>query len=155
MSEQKQVTREFRHAIMCNSKIDYDTDAMFVKEILHCDGKTKPHIRMIENYQRPYWLTKTQYRDHKDKKEFEYASKLDKFYCNQRTLAKRIFKQLNRFNPSGYVGLRDVSASPYVYGTDVTPPVLLAHEYSVRYPNTDSAATLMSCDFEWDFRSTV
>jgi hypothetical protein len=43
-----------------------------------------------------------------------------------------------------------VNRSPYVYGTDVTTPVLLAHDYEVAYPGVNSKKLAAVMDFEWD-----
>ena len=149
------IKKEFVFATHCPSKLNKDKDCLVVKEILHHpDGRTKRNLRIIENYQRPFWITKKEYRDHNDKKEYEVMPKLDKYYTNQTTMAKKIFKLLNGFDTNQYVGIKDVNSSPYVYGTDITTPTLLYKEYTAKYPNLASANTLAVIDFEWDFLST-
>lgn len=151
MSEQ--VKRELIFSTLVPSKENKDDDALVIKEVLHGpDGLRKSNLRVIPNYQRPYWLTKPEYRDHNDKKEWEHSIKLDKYTTNQRRLANEIFYKLNGFYSNQYVRLTDVTASQYVYGADISPNVLIAHEYKTRFPNLFTPSTLAVMDYEWDVK---
>lgn len=145
------IKREFVHSTLVNHKFDKDKDAIVVKEILHLpNGERRRNLRVIENYMRPYWITKPQYRDHKDKKEWEFLAKLDCNYTNQRNLANEVFKKLNGYMPNGYVKLGDLAQSHYIYGTDIDPNVILHKEYNDKWPDLITPSTLTMMDFEWD-----
>jgi hypothetical protein len=144
------IKREYVFSTYVQSSEDKDNDALFVKEILHHpDGRTKRNFRMIRNYQKPFYVTLPDYKNHNSKKEFEEIGKLGLHTSNQAKLAKAanfiLTKQQKR-----YVSLREVSDSPYLYGTDVSTPVLLAQEYKVKYPNLLSDSSRAIMDFEWD-----
>lgn len=143
--------REYVFSTYVKSQTDYENDLLVVKERLHLkDGTTENNLRCIENYQRDYYITKKEFQDHEQKKEYEHRGKLDKFTCNQVKLPKAIQGRLKGFAPRGYVGLSDANESPYVYGSDIRTPVLLANDYKTRYPNTFSDTTLAVLDFETD-----
>ncbi len=145
------VKREFVHATYLKSTEEYDEDCIFVKEHLHhADGTITSNFKPIKNYERPYWVTKKEFRDHNDKKEFEYEERLDAYHCTQTRLPKELFLRLKGYRATGYVGLREISNSPYVYGLDITPTVALHHDYIKHWPELLSDSTLAVADFETD-----
>lgn len=145
------IKREFVHAIHAVNNKNKEDDALFVKEILHnSDGKIRRSFRRIDNYQRDFYITKKEFQDHTQKKEFEYLNKLDKHQSNQTQLAKAMFKAIKGYSSKGYVNKTEISSDPFIYGTDVNTPVLLANEYRVRYPNLSSDSTLAVLDYETD-----
>jgi len=145
------ILSEFVFATYVKSNEDYDKDALFVKEHQHHpDGTITPHLRMVENYQREFYVTKPDYRDHDQKKEYEVMDKLDHYVTNQATMGKRLYSILHGRRPHGYVNVRDLTNSPFVYGTDVSTPTLIAHDYKVANPDLVSPATLAVLDLETD-----
>lgn len=110
-------------------------DIHLVKELLTFkDGTTKPNLRIIENYKRPFYITKEFYRNHKQKKEHEEISKLNEYWSTQSSLVQEIAKRL------GMIGrgksYRDVAISPYLYGTDIDSRVFLKKQYMDKYSNS-------------------
>lgn len=145
------VKREFIHGCYTVSRFDKSKDCVFVKEIIHnANGQTQRRLTPIINYQRPFYITKPEYRDYEDKKEYEPVGRLDKYHTNQAQLATQVFKILKGYAPSSYVSMYDLSSSPYIYGTDVSTPVLLANEYRTRWPGLSSPCTLAVMDYETD-----
>ena len=71
------------------------------------------------NPMRQYWLTKKGMRRHKNKKEFELMHNLDMFKTYHHTMPHEIFRQLNNYPASGYVSMKQICKSPYVYGADI------------------------------------
>lgn len=144
----KDVKREFVHSTYCRA-FGSDTDDMLViKEKLHYpDGRIEPNLRFLNNYIRKFWVTKEEYRDHTDKKEFEYLNKCEEYSCTQAELVKKVSKVMKMF---GARRLSDVNESPYVYGTDITTNVLVAEEYSRLWPELVSDASLAMMDYETD-----
>lgn len=143
--------KEFIFGTYVEANDNTNNDLIVVKEhIHHEDGTITPNVRYIKNYQRKFYITKKSFQDHQTKKEFEYKHKLDEFSCNQKELASKIFQKLNGFKPKGYVNLKEMNRSPYVYNTDVSPTVLLAHDYRTKYPNLSSPCSLAVLDYETD-----
>lgn len=124
-------------------------DAIFIKERIHySDGSTKPNVRMIKNYRRPFWVTKPAFRNHQEKKEWEDLDKLDYYECTQAELIPRIKKALGLYTPVN--SLRRLARSPYLYGADISPTALVKHQYISRYPNCESQNTVAVLDIETD-----
>jgi len=73
-------------------------------------------IEVIENYQRPFWVTKPPYQNHKHKKSLEKLSKLSLKTCSQSDLSNRAVKALPfPYNTQDFYRAKDC---PYLYGTD-------------------------------------
>lgn len=124
-------------------------DLHVVKEVLHYDdGTTAPNLRYIKDYQRPVWVTKEIYRNHKQKKEYEEIGKLNKKMCTQSDLAKTIANELG-IGPTR-LGLRDLCGYPYVYGADITSTSLIKKKYSIDYPDAYTPYTVCIFDTETD-----
>lgn len=130
-------------------------DMVAIKEVVHYhDGRSEPRLRLIPNFERPYWITKEMWRNHKQKKEWEDLSKLQRFATPQIKLAEKIQQSLGMVPGKGNNSLRAVCRSPYVYGADVTTPVLLKHYYMEKWPEVNdangSAYTVCNLDTETD-----
>lgn len=124
---------ECRHATYCESANGKD-DMLVVKEYIHFkDGTSKPNLRLIKNFEREFWVTKPGYQNHKDKKEWEQLDRVKKFTTTQIKLKQSIAKALNK--PGFQGGLRMLARDPYLYGADVTTPVLLKNQYKTRWPD--------------------
>lgn len=149
-NKNKVIKRQFMFANYSKSLTNKTDDLLLIKEhVYYEDGSIVPEIKFVKNYQRPFWITKKEYRNHEQKKEQELISKLDIHYSNQAKLPFDIQKALGE-QSYGYVGLRDVNNSPYVYGTDILPQVLIAKKYKDTYPDTSSPFTLAGMDLETD-----
>jgi len=148
MSDQS-IRREFIHGTYGRNRNHKHEDVVLVKEHLHYpDGTIKPNLRVIKNYQRPFWITKPEFRDHKDKKEFEVVSKLEKYTSTQAALADNIKRALGIRGQ--YTPLRELRENQYVYGIDIATPVLIAKEYKDLEPDLSSDSTLAVMDYETD-----
>lgn len=115
-----------RHCIFARygrSKDDNNSDVLLVKERLRdpVTGKEKPHVRLVYNYKRPFGITKKPYRNHQQKKEWEWIDKLDIYECTQAELPRRIAKLTNQ---GGFKSLNQLCQNPYIYGTDVSSAVI-------------------------------
>lgn len=141
---------EFRHATYCESQANADDDAVVIKEYVHTkDGQRIPHVRVVRNYERPYYITKPGYQDHKDKLEYEHIDKVQKFKCRQRHLAKDIAKRTGYFGQIR--GLKSVCRSPFVYGADIGPGPILHYNYNKQWPECVGAAgNVAAFDIETD-----
>ena len=123
-------------------------DMHYVKEVIHyADGTLKPNLRMIKDYQRPFWITKEHCKVHKQKKEYEVLSKLNMYTSTQSDLAKNVQMRLNRgYRKVSHV--REVAGSPYVYGLDIDAKHDIKYRYSKKYPEIESKNTVCGLDIE-------
>lgn len=123
MSTKEVIRREVRYAVHL-PKTDYRDDAHYVKEqIYYSDGTQEPRCFLVRDFQRPIWVTKEAFRNHTDKKEFEYR---DKLYENRGTQS-----EINRL-VAGMLGEphiahqpNEIKSSQYVYGYDQTSTSLI------------------------------
>lgn len=128
----------------------YRKDTHLIKEIIHYeDGTTEPNLRIIENYKRPFWVTKPFARKHKDKKEREKEGNLQKFMSEQSFLPNNI---ATRLGMSGYKKnvYRDVAKSPYLYGADIPSTSLIKKQYMEKYSNFNTGYSVCTLDIEME-----
>jgi len=85
---------------------------------------------------------------HKDKRDYELASNLRKFSSTQVELARNIARSLNDWSGGPNPRLRQLSRSPYLYGSDVTPPTLVKAEYREKWPGLFSFNKVAAGDTE-------
>lgn len=143
------VGREFKHAVHMAANETRD-DHHMIKEILHySDGTTKPNIRIIKDFKRPFYVTKPHYQNHKQKKEFEYLDKLNKYYCTQSELANSIASKTGKVGYKANI-MRDVIDSPFVYGADIRSTSIIRRTYEEAYPDLSTPNTLAALDIEAD-----
>lgn len=150
MSQKRQlVAREFRHGTYVRHP-DWSVpeDAIVVKENLHySDGSIEPNVQMFYNFKRPFWVTRPEFRNHKDKKEWEKLQKLQKFTSTQHELTNRVASALGR--PGVKRGMKQLTESPYIYGTDIPITSLLKAEYQKKWPNhANTKASVAVLDIE-------
>jgi hypothetical protein len=140
MTTATKIGHECKHALYFTATDNSPNDCLVVKEYEHFDDGTKvPRLRFVQNYQRPFWVTKKELRVHKDKKEWELESRTRKSSSTQIKLVQAVGRALERPGLSG--NLRMVARSPYVYGFDVTTPVLIKHEYMKKWPDLHARGT--------------
>ncbi len=139
---------EFKNAVWVPSA-DNDTDeAVFVKEIIHTTkGEMVPNIRMIENFERTFYVTKESKRKHKQKKSWEHLDNLREYRCTQRTMPEAIVKALGFGRPSG---VKRLNRNPYLYGTDIATTTILKHQYLQKWGDFKSNNKVAHLDIERD-----
>jgi len=133
---------------------DYSpNDVVVVKELIHCkDGRPPiPNLRLIHNYQRDFYVTLEKYRTHKDKRPWAPISQLRKFTCSQHELHNKVARALG--NPNARGGLRQLARSPYLYGADVSTPVLVKRGYRDRWGGTPTPSNVAVYDIETNMNS--
>lgn len=112
---------------------DCRDDLLVVKEeIFFEDGTSKPNLRLVENFERPFWITKPAARKHKSKKEWEDLDNVQMFSSTQSLLNENVCRALRK--PVGQGTLRVTNRNPYVYGTDMTAAVWAKMNYAIKYP---------------------
>lgn len=125
------------------------SDIVFIKEnIINPDGTTTPNTRIIKDMKRSFGLTKEAYRNHKEKKPYEDAKKVQMHQCYQWDLANSISKALGRGATD--LPLKQVCRNPYVYGADIGLGALVKHQYETRFPDTFTQYKVSVFDIETD-----
>lgn len=128
---------------------DDNTDYHLVKFHAHLKDKTTvPYIKLLPNRQRPFWVTREGLRNHHEKKEIELETNTVKYMARQCDLPNAISKVLKDFKNRN--NLRKLSASPYLYGSDILSTTLLKKEYQDRYPDAVTPYTVSAFDVETD-----
>jgi hypothetical protein len=127
-STEKQVECRFAFYSKSNEQDDY-TDIHLVKEAVYdpSTGLVKPNIKIIENYERSFYVTKKGLRDHTQKKEWTEYDNTDEFRSTQTNLQFAVAKAIGKPWVKG--GLRELSASPFLYGTDILSTSMIKQEY--------------------------
>lgn len=144
----KEIKREFVFGTYSKSRRSDIDDIIAVKEYLHYpDGRVEPNFRIINNYEKKFYVTKKEYRDHEQKKEFENIAKCEEYTSTQAGLLKKASKVLNKY---GTRTLRELASSPYLYGIDVSTPTLLHVDYRTRWPGLSTNSSLAIMDYETD-----
>jgi len=125
-------------------------DTHIVKEMLHySNGTTNKSIRLIEDFRRPFWVTKMHKRNHKDKKESELIDNLLEGTCTQSNMGREIAVKLgSRYN--GVTSLWDIKSSPFVYGIDINSKTYIKHLYQTKYPDIITPYEVCVLDIETD-----
>lgn len=140
---------ECRFAVYCPPPPGADDDFHLVKEIAHyADGRREPRTRLVKNYKRPFWVTKKGCQNHEQKKEWEDITKLDKFETTQSKLNDSIKKALGM--PWFQGDPRQLSRSPYLYGSDILSTAVLKKTYQKKWPDLMSGYSVACFDTEKD-----
>ena len=121
---------ECKHAFYMPSNNGQD-DLLLVKEVVHLkDDKHVTNIRLLTNFERDLYVTKTAFRNHKDKKEWEKIERLQKFKTTQIKLQETVARLLNLPRDRN---MRQYGRNQYLYGTDISLPALIKGMYKRRY----------------------
>lgn len=124
-------------------------DIHFVKETVHNpDGTFTPRTRIVKNWTRTFWVTKKGFQNHQEKKEGEKIERVTSYKCTQSQLTNAVKAALGKSWSNER--LRDLSASPYLYGTDIDSTALLKQAYQKKYKATQSPFTVAVYDVETD-----
>lgn len=124
------------------------SDLLTVKEHIHNpDGTTTSNLRLIKDYQRDFYITRTEFRDYEQKKEYAPIDRLEHFRSSQIDMPGKIARALKIF---GANSMYQLSESPHIYGTDISTTSLVANDYQTKWPELNSDATLAIMDFETD-----
>lgn len=124
-------------------------DVHLVKESLYYnDGSKEPNLRFIKNFKRPFWVTKPQFQNHKEKKEYEELDKLTRIECTESKLRYRVAEVLNKHGTKDY--LKQLLNSPYIYGADIPSESLIKESYKLKYPDVDGVFDVAMLDTETD-----
>jgi len=154
LPKERIVARECKHATYTTHRNGERADMLVIKEYLILDDGTRiPRIRNVENYQRPYWVTKPHFRTHPDKIQFEDLSRLDMFKSPQCKLRQDICMRLGHGNPSNPIKM--LARSPFLYGLDPGPEVFLKQSYMTKWPDSFAPNRVTVIDAETDVNGAL
>ena len=141
--------REARFAVHIPTR-HYDVpDVHLIKEALHlADGTIVPNVRLINNFKRPFWIVQKSKQTYDQKKEWETKENLNEFSCTQSELRYAIAKAFDK--PWSKEHLKQLSASPYLYGSDVTSTAYLKMQYMKKWPDATTPYSIATLDIETD-----
>ena len=142
--------RECRFAIHMPSRAPDQPDLHLIKEILHHeDGTTEPFVRFTKDFQRPFWVARPSTRNYEQKKEYASLDDVIQYQCTQSNMARAVANAMGQ----GYRSkpqLRQLSESPYLYGTDITSTAIIKYSYKKQYPDAISPYSTCFFDIETD-----
>lgn len=145
---QKPTAVECRFAVYCPAG-ESGNDLHVVKEIHHFeDGTTKPVLRHISNYKRPFYITKKGKQNFKDFKEWMPFEDLDRYECTQSRLTSSIAKAIGK--PYFQGSLKDLCATPYIFGADITSTSIIKQQYRDKFPELQTPYSNAVFDTETD-----
>lgn len=140
---------ECKHITYVQAQDGSQDDLLAVKERVHLkDGRAIPNMRFIENFKRDFWVTKEAHRNHDDKLEWEDLHRLQKFSSTQAKLPDAVARALGRPGLKGSMPM--LARNQYLYGTDVTTPVLVKRRYMDQWPDCQSENSVAVLDIETD-----
>lgn len=132
---------------------DTKHDLLLIKEqIHHPDGTLEPRLTKIYDWERPFYVTKPLFRNHQEKKEWEDIAKLERRTSTQVKLVENVARALGKV-AKPRTRLKELARSPYLYGVDASPSLLMKKKYQLKYPNAVSKHTVAVLDTEWDMET--
>lgn len=140
---------ECRFATHIPTKTHEAPDLHLVKEVVHYDdGTSEPRVRLIENFVRTFGVTRPAHQNHQQKKESELLDNLVIHRCTQSELRQAVAGALgNRMDPRP---LNQLSASPYLYGSDISSTSIIKYQYMKKYPDFNTPYSVSHLDIETD-----
>lgn len=140
---------ECRFAVHCPTPKDQHRDLHVVKQVIHTkDGHKIPHLRLVWDFKRSFYVTREGARNHQQKKEWEDLDKLQEYKTTQSNLAISIARAIKDFKQRPE--LRKLCRSPYVYGADILSTALIKHQYKTKWPELNTKFTVAAFDIETD-----
>ena len=141
-------SRECKFVFYSEAKND-ELDIHVVKELTkYKDGSSESILRVLEDFKRPYWITRQAYRKHQQKKECELLDHLLMYESTQRDLGKNINNRLGCGRFKNDTTLFSARNSPYVYGISVDTRAIIKKKYMDRYPDVIPFLEVAAFDIE-------
>lgn len=142
-------SRECKFAVHIPSRHHEMPDLHLIKErCLFSDGSEAPNVQLVKNFKRPYYISSKASQTYSQKREWETLDNLNRFDCTQSDLRYSIAKALGK--PWSKDPIKKLSASPYLYGSDVTSTAYIKMMYMKKYPDIMTAYSIATLDIETD-----
>lgn len=144
------VKREVRFAIHLPEVDGKRPDLHFIREdITYKDSPIPvPSTYFLEEFQRPVFVTKEAYRNHKDKKEFEERDKLNMQTTTQSKINLTVARLLNK--PHLANSPNELKSSPYLYGYDISSTSFIKYANLKKNNFVQSSYSVAAFDIETD-----
>lgn len=147
----KVVGYEFKHSSYVVSTANSTDDAVIIKERIHYDDNTsEPNIRIVRNFQKPFYVVRDSFRKFKQKRTWVPKEWCREYTSNQRQLKDAAARALKS---STQGGMKIINRNPFIAGTDISPQVLLKHKYKTKNPDLVSYNTTCHLDIETDMHT--
>lgn len=136
----KLIGKACKHAYQSFHKYSRDHDLLSAKITeYYDDGSEESKLCFLEDFKRPFYIVLPKYRTFNDQRDYIELSKVKKYSSNQARLAYNISKVLyGRADSSA--SLDEVKNSPYVFGCQETPAVILKQFFYDKYNDTQNKA---------------
>ena len=134
LDKEKNLKRECKFVVHVPKATDADgeeirPDLHFVKEVIFKEnGEQVKNLRIIKDFQKPFYITKPHFQNHQQKKESESIDKLNKFFATESDMLKEVSKKLGA-RYQGKANERFIKDNPYIYGLDVTSRTYIKKAY--------------------------
>lgn len=147
------VVKECRFAVYVEPPRHDMPDLHLIKEQIHIvneDGSItlKPNVLLVSNFKRSIWVTRKGFQNHKNKKEWEDLDKLIEMKTTQSQMLENAKKALG--TPWVKGDMRKLSASPYLYGSDILSTAVIKRTYMDKFPNVQTKYSVAVYDVETD-----
>lgn len=124
-------------------------DTHLVCLVHHCeDGTLFKELKLVEDYKRPFWITKKIHQNYKDKKEYERIERLDLYTTTQSEIDTNVCLALGQ-QPSRY-NMSNVKDSPYLYAYEVPSMSFIKYMYGLKNQWFVSDYEVVNLDIEND-----
>lgn len=109
-------------------------DFVLVKEVIHTkDGRFIPRILMLENVRRPVYVTRKEFRNHKEKKEYEKKGNCQEVWTSDVNMGNAIQMALGASFPDPRKKLKQICTSPFVYWADLPVTSYIKQKYMMKW----------------------
>lgn len=151
MPSQKKIQNSYecRFAVYVDPPSYDKPDMHLLKLVKHGpDGELTPEVKLVYDYNRPFWVAKKGQRNYKQHKEWDDVDNLLINKSPQSKLVTNIAKSLGM--PWFKGNFKKLAESPYIYGAEILSTALIKEAYATRFPDLQTPYTVAVADVETD-----
>ncbi len=123
-------------------------DLHLIKLTKHENGVKTPIVKLVYDYERPYWTVRKGFQNYSQHKEWIEIDKVIAHKSPQHKLVQNASRALGM--PWFKGNLKRLSESPYLFGTDILSTAVIKKAYMDKYPDAQSAFRIAIADTETD-----
>lgn len=136
----KLIGKACKHAFQTFHKYNRDHDLLCAKITeYYDDGSEESKLAFREDFKRPFYIVLPKYRTFTDKRDYIELTKVKKYSSNQARLPYNISKVLYG-RPDPTARLDEIKNSPYVFGCQESPAVILKQFFYDNYNDAQNKA---------------
>lgn len=148
MTQNTSAKYECRFATYVDPPEDGMPDLHVVKLTKHENGVRTPEIKLIYDYNRPFWTVRKGQQNYKQHREW---IEIDKTIEGKSTQSKLVQNAARALGMPWFKGnLKKLSESPYLFGSDILSTAVIKKEYLDKYPEFQTSYTVAVADTETD-----